>query len=394
MYTAKIAHSLDSAQTLVSCELRTDPRAAMCARLPAWLQPFLTWLTAKPAPGETARERPPEDFVTVASIQVLGGVAITWIGMLSPWPQACLLVALGLSLTTSGLGLFQVVVFHHCSHGTVFADRQTNIVVGRLISAVLLFKHFDVYKHEHMLHHSPNKLLTEEDEFADFVLGMCALRPGVAKAALWRQVLLSLVSPRFHVSFLRRRLSAALFSHDCQHNAVAVAALGGALAVGFGSGHLLAVTVGWLLPLTVLLQMATVFRILCEHRFPEPALIQARGRDFHCHATAGVFPGVMPPGRSAGSLQGLLLWAGWWAQMLAVQLPVRVLVLVGDAPCHDYHHRRPATRKWTTYIQSRQRDLEAGSPGFRTGYSETWGLFRAVDASLDSLARTPAGFLG
>ncbi len=161
----------------------------MHERLPAFLQPLLTWLTARPAPGETMPERSPAYFVASAVAQTIGGAALSWTGMLCPFSVGAILVPLGLILSTSGLGLFQVVVFHHCSHGTVFRNRETNIRVGRLISAILLFKHFDVYKHEHMLHHSPNKLLTEEDEFADFVFGMCGLKAGLPKRALWRKVL-------------------------------------------------------------------------------------------------------------------------------------------------------------------------------------------------------------
>ncbi len=147
----------------------------------------------------------------------------------------------------------------------------------------------------------------------------------------------------------------------------------------------------WVLPVVVLLQAATIFRILCEHRFPEQVLIQARGRDFPCHATSGVFPGLAPPYACGFSRAGCWAWLGWWANMLTVQLLVRVLVLVGDAPCHDYHHRRPASRRWTSYIHARQADLDSGSPGFRVGYNTTWGLFHAVDESLASLARTPDG---
>jgi len=75
-----------------------------------------------------------------------------------------------------------------------------------------------------------------------------------------------------------------------------------------------------------------------------------------------------------------------------VQLFVRMFVMVGDAPCHDFHHRRPSSKRWTSYIQARQSDMEAGSPGFNTDYSETWGLFRAVDQTLESLSRAPLGF--
>ena len=135
----------------------------------------------------------------------------------------------------------------------------------------------------------------------------------------------------------------------------------------------------WVLPVTVLLQIATVGRILCEHRFPEPALIAARGREFVCRATAGVFPGSAPPGERADTLRGVALWAGWWLDMLTRQLFVRLFVLVGDAPCHDFHHRRPATKRGPIYIHARQKDLDAGCPGYPLNYGETWGLFRAID---------------
>jgi hypothetical protein len=132
-----------------------------------------------------------------------------------------------------------------------------------------------------------------------------------------------------------------------------------------------------------------VGRILCEHRFPEPALIAVRGHEFVCRATAGVFPGSAPPVERADTLHGLVAWAAWWLDMLTVQSLVRVLVLVGDAPCHDYHHRRPTTRTWTDYAHARQRDADAGCPGYPLNYEETWGLFRAIDENLATLSRTP-----
>lgn len=373
---------------------RQDPRAAMGERLPRWVQPFLTWLTARPLSGEPQRDRSPLYFVTVALLQTATGVLLTAIALhLAVLPAVCLVFA-GLLLASSGLGLFQVVVFHHCSHGTVFKSRQANIVVGRLVSAILLFKHFDVYRAEHMLHHNHKKLLTEEDEFADFVFGMCGLEPALPKRELWRRVIVNLFSPAFHARFLLRRVRAAWRSHDRLHNVIGMAAWGIVTVLALVTGQFAALLIAWVLPVTVLLQMATVFRILCEHRFPEADMIRSRGKDFASHATAGVFPGSAPPAASARSLRGAARWLGWWANMLTVQLFVRLFVLVGDAPCHDFHHRRPASRRWTSYIQARQLDLEAGAPGFRTHYQESWGLFRAVDENLASLSRTPRGVVG
>src|SRR6185503_10528574 len=104
--------------------------------------------------------------------------------------------------------------FHRCAHGQLFADRRGNRLVGRLVSALLLFKHFDRYRHEHMHHHNVRTLLTEADEFADFVLGLCRLEPRMTKRQLWRRVLTSLVSPRFHARFLLRRVQMSWMSGD------------------------------------------------------------------------------------------------------------------------------------------------------------------------------------
>jgi hypothetical protein len=241
-----------------------------------------------------------------------------------------------------------------------------------------------------MRHHSARKLLTEEDEYADFVLGMCRLEPELPKRELWRRVLVNVVfSPGFHLRFLLRRIRAATRSHDRVHNAVAVAGLAVPVAASAFTGHALVVLIVWFLPLTLLLQWATIGRILCEHRFPEPALIAARDKEFVCMATAGVFPGAAPPPVPAWSPSGLCAWGNWWLDMLTIQLMVRVIVLVGDAPCHDFHHRRPATKLWTDYIHARQKDVDAGCPGFPLNYGETWGLFRAIDENLATLSATP-----
>lgn len=373
---------------------RIDPRVRMFARLPATVQPFLTWLTARPAPGEEMPQHSPQRFVWAALGWITGGVALSAAALYMPVVPAILLAVMGLLFTCCGLGLFQVVIFHHCSHGTVFATRERNRLVGRLISSLLLFKHFDAYQHEHMLHHSANKLLTEEDEFADFVFGMCGLRPSMSKWQLWRLVLGNLVSPRFHTRFLSRRVNASLRSPDRTHNIVGATFWCGGFALATATGTLPVFLFAWVLPVTVLLQIATVFRILCEHRFPEPEVIAARGKTFVCDATTGVFPGSMPPDRNARNLAGVLAWAAWWTDMLTLQLFVRLFVLVGDAPCHDFHHRRPATKRWTSYIHARQQDADAGSPGWPCNYHDIWGLFRAVDHNLATLSAMPHDFAG
>ncbi len=395
----------------IGVAIREDPRAVMAARLPRMVQPLLTWLTARPAPGEQAAAgRGAIAYVWGALALVGGGVLLSAAAAFlllhgrsidggGPESQAesfagglALLpvLAAGLLLTTSGLGLFQVVVFHHCGHGTVFKTPTRNRDVGRLVSALLLFKHFDHYQKEHMLHHSANKLFTDDDEFTDFVVGICKMAPSMSRKQLWRQLLTSLVSPLFHGRFLYKRLLGSLNSHDRLHNAVGLGFLCVLMAGGALTHSLAIVMIAWVLPLTLLLQIATVFRILCEHRMPPAQVLAARGKVLVCQATAGVFPGAAPPQARATTVAGLAAWSLWWANMLTVQLLVRMFVLVGDAPCHDFHHRRPASKRWPNYIHARQDDADAGCPGFPLNYIESWGLFRAIDENFQAMARLAA----
>jgi len=383
---------IESVTRLAEGPTRNDPRVEMAARLPRALQPFLTWLTAKPAPGEPAAPRPPSAYVRQAVLLVLGGCAASALAMaMLPLSSVEFWVVLcgGLLATSSGLGLFQVVIFHHCSHGTVFSTRERNRMVGRWVSAVLLFKHFDAYQREHMLHHNANKLFTDDDEFTDFVVGICDLRTALDRRALWRKLLVLLVSPWFHLRFMSKRVQGSLMSKEYRHNLIGVG-VWGTLLVGGALLHILPIVlVAWVLPVTVLLQIATVFRILCEHRLPPVEIIEQRGKQLVCEATAGVFPGARPPRLRASSMGGMLAWSAWWANMLTVQMFVRIFVLVGDAPCHDFHHRRPGKR-WTDYTHARQSDLDAGCPGFPVNYVETWGLFRAIDQNFAAMAIAPA----
>ena len=151
------------------------------------------------------------------------------------------------------------------------------------------------------------------DEFADFVLEMCRLEPEVPKRELWRRVLLNVVfaglprplpDPRVRGVGVERRGAQRGRRRRCLAATLACAA----------AGWLVPFLLLWVLPVTILLQLATVGRILCEHRFPEAALIAARGREFVCRATAGVFPGTAPPSAGADTLRGSVAWASVVAQ--------------------------------------------------------------------------------
>ena len=365
-----------------------DPQAEreeMARRLPAAVQPFLTWLTALPAPGSGHAQGGPLRYIAAAIAWLVAGTALSAAAVVHGGGLVALL-PLGMVATTAGMGLLQAVVYHHCAHGTVLATRRANRALGRFLSLLLLIKDFDVYQREHMAHHNPKKLLEGDDEFAAYLSRFIGIVPGMSRRESWRRVLWSFVAPAFHARLLAARLSACLGAARARDRAARIGFWLGVVAASCWLGALLPALVAWFVPAAILFQIATTLRVLAEHRFPEDEVMALRDRRFMARATAGVFPGAPVPRGAAGTIAAAAAWAVWWFKMLTVHLFSRVFVLVGDAPAHDYHHRRPGSREWANHIQARSRDRALGSPGFPANYIGSLGLFRAIDENLQSIA--------
>lgn len=373
-----------------------DPRTELFQRLPVWTQPIISWISGAPAPGETYRARAPIEPVidAVARMSVGAGLSLAGLGALPTSPAlALLLLFVGAVLTVSGLGIVQVVVFHYCSHDAVFRDRTHNLGVGRAISVLFAFKYFDHYRREHIQHHRAQKLITEEDEFASFIINVCGMRPGMSQAMLWTRLCLILASPAFHLKFLRLRIVGNFPRENRRHGALFVAFWALLLAIVAATGVWMEFLVAWIVPLTFFLQAATIFRILCEHRFPNQRLLAVRGKALIAEATTGVFAAKRPPVRGDVGAVNFARWALWWLDLATVQLFVRLVVLVGDAPAHDFHHRRPGAKNWANALHARDADKRGGAPGYPSNYIDVWGLGAAIDLNIQALAAADASLL-
>ena len=362
-----------------------DVREAMAVALPRALQPFLTWLTAKPLDSEKQRVGRPLYHVITAFLSLIVGIVVSSYAL---WAGGWFLVALPFALivTTSGMGKLQAVVYHHCAHWTVFKWRPANDWMGNFIAVLLVIKPFEDYRAEHLRHHRAKVQLTDEDEFIQFLTGRLGMQTGMPVDALRRRFLAAMFSPLLHIQFLLGRLSGCFLSADRAHNVRAFAFWLPIVAAVTYLGIWWPFAVVWILPVTVLFQIATALRILCEHRFPDRRTLENRGPEFICDVTIGVFPGTRPPEPGNAKLGA---WIVWWAKMLTVHLFCRVFVLVGDASAHDYHHRNPNSPGWANHIYERHKEARSGSSRFPKNYSEYWGLFGAIDSILISMSRTP-----
>ena len=142
--------------------------------------------------------------------------------------------------------------------------------------------------------------------------------------------------------------------------------------------------IAWVIPLTILYHISRTLRLVVEHTWPEERYLEKRNLDFVYASTIAVFLGEPCPVHSSHFFKNAILYVVWGMRMLTIHLFSRVFVLVGDTPCHDYHHRNPSSKEWTNYIYARQRDQHTSK---MLAYQEIWGFFKALDVNLESMSR-------
>lgn len=356
------------------CAIRESMR-----RLPQCLQPFLTWLTGKPLAGEAWPHKTPLAYCMKATGMFLGGVLLSLFS--SPWG-----LIPGWILTISGARTLQLLILHQCAHGTFSPHPHVNDRLGSLIAVVLLIENYHQYQQSHLHHHHSNLHMSMDDPTINFLFGSVGLRPGMSKNAIWRRVLLTLCSPRFHTKTLLERFhSQWIVAHPYRLCAWIVWTC---LVLGIVASHQsIPFLIVWGIPLGPLYNMSSCLRLCSEHRWtPAQAQPTTTSREHIAEHSTGIFLGNPAPTSNGHGISQWWAWSKWAGLMLGYHLPVRLLILVGDTPCHDYHHRQPRSKSWTHYAYARQHDVENGKGGWPS-YTEIWGFYRAVDSAFASFSQ-------
>jgi hypothetical protein len=267
----------------------------------------------------------------------------------------------------------QVVYAHHAIHETFFQrTNRFNDLIATILTILALVSNEDDYEREHFDHHRRSIFTTLRDADAS-LLYTFGVRPGRPIEALRRALWRTLVSPGFHAHFLIARIRSNLR----RPLAARLAALAWMAVMFVG----LPVWFGWLpvalaiwLPLIAIYQMSALLQFATEHTWLQGPL-SIDGMDEYAARCHGRFCGEQVPGAD-GARATFGAWAGWWCRMLIVHFPVRLCILVGDMPAHDWHHlcsvvkHRPS--EWISAIYERQRAIDSGdSAGMET--RELWG---------------------
>ena len=363
-----------------------DVRASM-SRLPRPLQLPLTMLTGKPAAGQRRLPLTPTAHVAAALASMLAGLVVSGYA-LTHGGWTLLLILPGWAMTLHGMRNLRMMVFHQCAHRNMWARSRLDAAVGRMVSGLLIIQNFERYRGEHVADHHARHHMTLRDPTVQAFLVSLELAPGMSRREMWARMLGKLVSPRFHLAFLRARvLSYFHGASPLERTATVVfmASVGGICSLVEGGWTFL--LIAWLIPLTVLYQMSNTLRLCVKHTFPLMEFDDGRqrGRDHFASLTNAIFIGEAAPTSGRGGLRALGSWIRWFARMLFIHFPSRYLVLTGDTVVHDFHHRRPMTRDWANYIFAREDDARTGHQGWPE-YRHVWGLVPAIDTVFASLS--------
>lgn len=362
------------------------PRESMRV-LPKALQPFLTWMVGKPLPEQTSWQLTPWHHLFAALIPLAVGVALAGVGVtLKQW--WLLLLVPGWMLSVHGSRKLRATILHQCAHGNFVRNKRIDSALGRAISIVSFSQEYFDYKQEHVPGHHSSKHMSMEDPTVQYLILRMRARAGMRREQLWRRLFLTLLSPYFHVMTMYRRFASHFRGTPIWYRVVFASTLILQVAVVTALNAWTLFLVAWVIPLGVLFNVAVALRVASEHIFP-PAGMDPDKLDKVARAarfTNGIFLGEAAPSPHPSRIIRAGRWARWGFRMLFVHLPWRLMVMEGDGPCHDYHHRYPRSVDWPNYIFARQRDLT--SPGGQENpYTEVWGLFAAIDAVFVSLSK-------
>lgn len=348
------------------------------ARLQTILQHFLTWLTGKPLPEQVPLWRRNEaSHVTTTLAALFAGAWASDALLRAPSSLCLFFLPASWTLTVFGARKLQAVICHHAAHGRLFANAWLNRSAMNVLSLLSISQPYSEYRRAHDVHHS-SRLATLEDPDLQFLFAL-GFRPGLSRVRLWRHLLRTMSSPRFHWVYLKARLAANFLEASAGRRLIAWAAAALTLCIVASTNSWVAFAVSWVFPLTVLYHVSGLLQFVTEHRWcrvgdiTETAAIQIYMR------TAARFCGEAVP--AAG---GCWAWARWWWRMLGPHLATRLWVVQGDLEQHDYHHRK-ARGDWANAAYARREDLQRHP----SGYTETWGLFSAIDSVFQVMSTLP-----
>ena len=347
-------------------------------RFPGWTQHFWTWQTGKALPGQKPLLRHTwSSYLAVTLTLFLAGLAVSSAAVAVMFPLWYLALFGGWVLTVAGERMFVLVIAHQALHRRFSGNGRTDRFWGETVTVLSVFHTFADFKEEHFdNHHRREVFATDADPPVQFLLDL-GFGPGRSRRQLWRRAWTVFLSPAFYWRGFLGRIRSNLKARSVRLVGFA-AWIGLWLSVPFWLPNgALALVLAFVLPVILFAQLSALLDRLGEHEWLAPRNPEFGHRFYTAANTSARFCGAPVPARSLPLGERAAAWIRWTLATLFYHLPSRLLVVVGDLPNHDYHHRYPATQQWTTAAYARQHDIDTGPEG--PAYQEVWGMAAAID---------------
>ncbi|MET7311754.1 fatty acid desaturase [Streptomyces sp. NPDC005571] len=354
-----------------------DVRASYL-RFPGWTQHLWTWQTGKALPGQQPLIRHTwASYLAVTLTVFFAGLGVSTAALAVMFPYWYGALVAGWFLTVCGARMMVLVIAHQALHRRFSGSARTDGFWGEAVTVLSVFHTFREFKEEHFdNHHRREIFATEADPPVQFLLNL-GFRPGVSRTAQWRRAWTVFLSPAFYWQGFASRVGSNLRHGTWRRLGFAVwAGWWLSLPLWLPNGALVLV-LGFVLPVIVFAQLSALLDRLGEHEWLTPRNPEYGHRYYTVANTSARFCGSPVPARSVPLAAQTLAWLRWIPLTLFYHLPCRLLVVVGDLPSHDYHHRYPSTTEWTTAAYARQGDIDTGPAG--PDYQEVWGMGAAID---------------
>lgn len=361
-----------------------DVRASYL-RFPGWTQHFWTWQTGKALPGQRPLIR--HTWVSYLAVTLglyLAGLTVSTFAVAVMFPLWYLALPVGWLLTVHGERLMVLVIAHQALHRRFSGNPRGDWFWGEVVTVLSVFHTFGDFKEEHFdNHHRREVFATTADPPVQFLLDL-GFRPGLSRTALWRRAWVVFLSPVFYLRGFLGRIGSNLSNRGPRIAGFALW-MGWWLSLPFWlpNGGLVLV-LAFAVPVILFAQLSALLDRLGEHEWLAPRDPELGHRFYTAANTAARYCGSAVPAAGLPAGRRLRAWTRWTALTLCYHLPARLLVIVGDLPNHDYHHRYPSTPEWTTAAYARQRDIDTGPEG--PPYREVWGMGAAIDRMFRTLA--------
>jgi hypothetical protein len=359
-------------------------------RFPAWTQHFWTWQTGKALPDQKPLLRHTwASYLAVTLGLFFAGLAVSTVAVAVMFPLWYLALLLGWTLTVGGARMLVLVIAHQALHRRFSGNPDHDKFWGEVATVLSVFHTFHDFKIEHFdNHHRREVFATAADPPVQFLRDL-GFEPGLSRKQLWRRAWIVFLSPAFYWGGLRGRIASNLASRGWRL-AGFVVWVGWWLSLPFWLPNgLLALVLAFVVPVILFAQLSALLDRLGEHEWLGPRNPEFGHRFYTVANTWARFCGSPVPARSLPLGKQTVAWMRWTLATLFYHIPSRLLVMVGQLPNHDHHHRYPATPEWTTAAYARQRDIDAGPEG--PPYEEVWGMGAGMDRLFRAWERNPVG---